>query len=75
MDTLTINIPESLNLNTHDVTMVLASKFYEDGKLSLGQAAKMANLTKRTFIELLGKYEVSIFNRLLSDLHSDIINA
>jgi hypothetical protein len=35
----------------------------------------MAGVSKRTFIELLGKYGVSIFSDSVDDLHSDIKNA
>ena len=49
--------------------------FLEKGKLFLGQAADLAGLTKRTFAELLGKYDVSIFNYPPSDLTRDVKNA
>lgn len=75
MRTIQLHIPEDLDLKDHDVSMIIASKLYEDGKLSSGQAAKIAGLSKRTFIELLGKYGVSIFSNSVSDLHSDIANA
>lgn len=55
--------------------MLLASRLYEHGKLSLGQAAEMANLSKRAFAELLGKYNVSIFNYPASDIAQDVANA
>ena len=55
--------------------MLVATKLYEQGKLSLGQAAEVAGLTKRTFAELLGKYNVSIFNYSASDIHGDVANA
>ncbi len=55
--------------------MILASKLYEDAKLSAGQAAQMVGLSKRAFIELLGKFEVSVFSKSVKDLHNDIKNA
>jgi predicted HTH domain antitoxin len=58
-----------------DLAMILASRLYEQGKLSLGQAAELATLSKRTFAELLGKYNVSIFNYPASDISRDIANA
>lgn len=73
--TLTLTIPDNLDLSDNDVTMLVASKLYEQGKLSLGQAAEMVGLTKRTFAELLGKYNVSIFNYPVSDLARDVQNA
>lgn len=75
MKTLTINIPETLDLDNKDLAMILASRLYEQGILSLGQAAELANLSKRTFAELLGKYNVSIFNYPASDISRDVTNA
>jgi predicted HTH domain antitoxin len=75
MKTLTLNIPDSLDVDNKDLAMMVAAQLYEQGKLSLGQAADVAGLTKRTFIELLGKYNVSVFNFPASDLSSDIANA
>jgi Uncharacterised protein family (UPF0175). len=37
-------------------------KIYEDGLFTAGQASDVANLTKRAFIEIIGKYGVSIFS-------------
>jgi len=75
MRTIKIHVPDEVDLKDHDFSMILAAKLYEDGKLSSGQAAKMAGLSKRTFIELLGKYGISVFSQSSSDLHSDITNA
>ncbi len=55
--------------------MILASRLYESGKLSAGQAAEVAGLSKRTFIELLGRYGVSVFSQSAEDLQNDIENA
>ena len=75
MRTIQLHIPDEVNLKEYDFLMIIASKLYEDGILSSGQAAKIAGLSKRAFIELLGKYRVSVFSASLTDLHSDIANA
>ncbi len=75
MRTIQINIPDDVDLKDFDFSMIVATKLYEDSKLSSGQAAQLAGLTKRTFIELLGHYGVSVFSDSVSDLHSDIANA
>ena len=75
MKTLMLKLPESVELSEHELSMILASRLYENGQLSLGQAAEMAGVSKRTFIELLGKYGVSLFSDSLEDLESDIRNA
>ena len=71
MRTISLNIPEMLELDTMQLYMILASNLYEQGKLSLGQAAKLANMSKRTFAELLGNYNVSLFNYPASDLKNE----
>jgi predicted HTH domain antitoxin len=45
------------------------------GSFRFGEAAQVAGLSKRTFAELLGKYNVSIFNYPASDLSSDVASA
>ncbi len=75
MRTIRLNIPNDIELNEYDFSMILATKLYEDAKLSAGQAAKMVGLTKRAFIEILGKYKVSVFSKSIEDLHKDIKNA
>ncbi|MDR0865896.1 MAG: UPF0175 family protein [Candidatus Symbiothrix sp.] len=55
------------------IYMILASSLYEKGKLSLGQAAEVANMSKRAFTELLGHYSVSVFNYPASDLKNEKI--
>ncbi|MCK9413184.1 MAG: UPF0175 family protein [Prolixibacteraceae bacterium] len=75
MRTVELHIPDEVDLKDSDFSMIVASRLYEDGKLSSGQAAAMAGLSKRAFIELLGRYGVSVFSTSLSDLDSDIANA
>jgi predicted HTH domain antitoxin len=75
MKTLTLNIPDNVDVDNKDLAMLVATQLYEQGKLSLGQAAELAGLTKRTFAELLGSYNVSIFNFPAADLSRDVANA
>ena len=75
MRTLKLHLPESIEKNDNELIMIIASKLYEDKTLSSGQAAKLAGLSKRAFIEMLGKYGVSVFSTSINDLESDIDNA
>lgn len=75
MKTLLLNIPDSLEINAKEAAMLLASKLYEQGKLSLGQAAEVAGYSKRDFMDLLGKYNVPVFNYDPKELSNDIKNA
>ena len=73
MKTLTLQIPDSLD--EREAKTLLAAKLYEKGSLSLGQAADLAGYSKRTFMELLANYEVSIFDYSEAELEKDILNA
>jgi predicted HTH domain antitoxin len=71
----TISIPETVDIDKRHLSMIVAGKLYEQGRLSLGQAAEVVGITKRAFIELLSDYGVSIFNFPVSDLSKEAINA
>ena len=71
MKHLTLNIPDSLNLSERETKRFLAAKMYESGKLSLGQAADLAGLSKVAFSEILADYNVSIINYPPSDIARD----
>ncbi|MBN2259491.1 MAG: UPF0175 family protein [Clostridiales bacterium] len=68
MKTLTIKIPDSVN--ELDVKMQLAAHLFEKGIMSSGQAADLVGITKRDFLENVGKYGVSIFGESIEDLDS-----
>lgn len=56
---LKVNLPPGLSED--EAKLLLAIKLYEVGKVSLGKAAKLAGYSKRSFIEILGKYRVPVF--------------
>ncbi len=73
--TLTVDIPDFIDIDEKELKLLVAAKLYEKGKLSLGQAGIFAGLSKRTFIELMGNQDVSVFNQEIEDLKNDIDNA
>jgi len=75
MKTILLNIPDTVDLDTKEAKMLLATRLYEKWKLSSGQAAKLVGLSKSAFIEILADYDVSIFNYPASELDNDIKNA
>ena len=70
MNELKIELPP--NISTSEARLLLTIKLFETGKLSLGQAAKLAGYSKRTFIELLGKMGVPAINYPDEDLERKI---
>ncbi|MFO8066790.1 MAG: UPF0175 family protein [Bacteroidales bacterium] len=75
MRTVNFKIPDNVDLDDKDIAMIVTSMLHEKGKLSLGQAVELAGLTKRSFAELLGRFDFSIFNYPPSDLTRDVKNA
>lgn len=73
MKVLTINVPETADLSEFDARVILAGELHERGKLTLSQAAEVAGLSYRAFIEVMGRFGFSVFNlsedELLADLH------
>lgn len=68
MKQLTVQIPDSVD--GKEVKMQLAAILFGKGIVSSGQAAKIAEITKRQFLEEVGKYGVSIFGEDISDIES-----
>ena len=75
MKTIQLNIPDMVDLDEREAKMLLASRLYEKGKVTLGQAADLVGLTKRAFMELLSDYDVAVINYPPSELDDDIVNA
>lgn len=73
MKTLQLQIPD--NLDEKEVTLMLAVQLYDKGKLSLGQAADLVNMDKESFMEELGKFDVSLFGETIDDIKRDLDNA
>jgi predicted HTH domain antitoxin len=67
MKTISITLPELSGLSEFDVKIILAGELYVRERLSLGQAADLAGLSKRAFIEIIGKYGFSIFSESMDD--------
>ncbi len=75
MRAITLNVPDAGRSAAFDYAVYLASKLYEDAEMSAGQAAEIAGMSKRAFIEIMGKYGVSPFSSQTADLLNDIANA
>ena len=81
---ITINYPESLafslKMENHEFKSEIKTlsliKLYELGKISSGLAAKLLDMSRVDFLELLKKYNVSYFHKgLENELESDFANA
>ena len=73
--TVEVILPDNLELTPKEVLTGIAAQLYGRGKLSLGQAADVAGLDKTSFMNILGNYDVSVFNHPIEELESDLKNA
>jgi predicted HTH domain antitoxin len=71
MQTITIHVPDKTELDPRDTIKFLAAKLYEAGKVTLGQAAEIAGLSKTAFAEILADYGVALINYPVSDMKRD----
>lgn len=70
-----INLPEGLKISPFELSMLLAAKLFDEGLISTGQGAEMVGLSKQAFIEMLGKYKVSVFQYDIDEIEEDVANA
>jgi predicted HTH domain antitoxin len=72
MSTGELRVTLPLSLLEDEAKLLLAVKLYEIGKVSLGQAAKLAGFSKRKFMEVLGWYHIPLFDYSPDDLRQEI---
>lgn len=77
MQTLTIQLPDRLDVPENwDARMFLAAKLFEERILTSGQAAESVGISKREFLETVGKYGVSVFGQTsIEEVLEDLANA
>lgn len=67
----TLSLPKDFDLDEIETKKFLAAKLYEAGKLTLGQAAEMAGLSKKEFADILSNFGVSLINYSSSEILRD----
>ena len=84
MKGVTINYPDELELAVQatpeelaeQIRLMAAPKMFDLGKLSSEKAADLAGMTRAEFLEMCGRYRVSVFNyppeALEGELRSDL---
>lgn len=72
METVQISLPKQAQIADFEIKMMVAGGLYEKGRLSAGEAAAVAGLSKRAFLEILGTYGFSIIGYTVSELEEDL---
>jgi len=69
MNELKVELPPEVPVE--EARLLLTIKLFETGRLSLGQAARLAGHSKRAFVELLGKLGVPVFDYPAQELEEE----
>ncbi|OIO73043.1 MAG: hypothetical protein AUJ85_09030 [Elusimicrobia bacterium CG1_02_37_114] len=70
-----ISLKETPDEFSKEIRTAAAAKLYELGKISSGRAAELAGISRISFLQLLSRYNVSIFNITKNELEKDTQNA
>lgn len=68
--TLTLTLPDGIE--PEEARLLLATKLFEDGRVSLGRAAEVAGYSKATFAELLSRRGVAVIDYPPDDLNTEV---
>lgn len=63
-----MKLPDNIEFNEKEFSIMLAAQLYNLGKMSLGQAANLVDLNKEELINELGKYNGSVLVKRLKNL-------
>jgi len=72
MSAMAIKVMLPFSISEDDVKLLLAIKLFEVGKVSLGQAAKLAGFSKRAFIDVLGQYHIPVCTYSVEELRQEV---
>lgn len=67
---LTVELP--FNVTNEEARLALAVRLFEKGRVSLGQAAKLAGFSKRAFIDVLGREGIPVVNYPAAELAEEM---
>ena len=70
MVSLTLALPDEISAD--EARLLLALKLFELHRISTGKAAEMAGFSKATFLEIIGKYGVPVFDYPAGELEREL---
>jgi predicted HTH domain antitoxin len=74
MGTAEARIPLPPNVSEEELRTLAAVKLFEVGRVSLGQAAALADHSVRSFVEVLARFQVPVINYPAEDLEKEILS-
>lgn len=67
---LTVELP--LNVSHEEARLALAVRLFQQGRVSLGQAANLAGFSKRAFIDILGREGIPVIDYPPEELQKEL---
>ncbi len=67
-----VSLELPLSVSQDEAKVLFAVSLYEAGRVSLGQAARLAGFSKRGFLDVLAQHQVSVFNYSADELAEEI---
>ncbi len=61
-----------LSISKEEAQLALAVRLFQKGRVSLGQAAKLAGFSKRALIDVLGREGIAVVNYSASELKEEL---
>ena len=71
MNVVTMRVDLPTSISEDEARLMLALKLFELGKVSLGQAAKLAGFSRRGFMDVLGRYHIPIYDYSAEELREE----
>ncbi|MBU4271743.1 MAG: UPF0175 family protein [Planctomycetes bacterium] len=72
MTTRVVSLELPITVSLDEAKVLFAVKLYEAGRVSLGQAARLAGFSKRSFMDVLAQHQVPVFNYAADDLAEEL---
>jgi predicted HTH domain antitoxin len=70
--TRTFEVALPVSIPVEEARLMLAAKLFELDRVTLGEAAKLAGYSKRTFMEMLGTMGIPVFKHSTAQLETDL---
>lgn len=67
---LSVKLPAEVS--SEEARLALSVRLFEKGRISLGKAAELAGLSKRDFIDALGREGIPVINYPASELKKEL---
>ncbi len=75
MKSITIEVPDNVDLSKDETLLLLAALLYQQGKISIGQGAEMNKISKEKFMSRLKDFDVYFINSTIDQVINDAAKA